>query len=1230
MSPPPAASTRAAWSLLAILLAASLRAGQGGPDAAGNTWYDVNSGCPVVADTFFLANTTNFVGGPVEGPISLGFRFPFYDRVVTQCWLHANGMIFFEPPRNIPHPVGLDIPTADGDGGFLAPYWSSVLRAGPSATWQSYPADGVFKATFNDVRPLDGTQPLQYEVYLFANGDIRMEYLAPSNGHAATIGMESFDETDGLVMRRDGVMFGGMTWPTPTPFSICISRKVALDCSAAQPIACGDRVDGVTPPAPPSRVEAYGCAAGTWDGREAVYELTLADVADVDVDLTGIGGRTMSAFLLADCNEFECLDAGTSLHADALPPGRYAVVVDAAAGSEGAFTLETACTSRTQPLACGETVSGSTAGGPSRLREHGCLPGTFADPEAYYLVDFVPPGDLNVSLTSALGHVVAIYDANAPVTPDACLAGGVGAAVVYDPPAGRYLVVVDGPTGSAGPYTLRLRCVPGLSCSGATPLACQDQAVSSTVGLPRRVDFYRCSGTRMDGPEAVFRVDNPTQQVVSFVLDTAEPDLAIALLSSCDESDCLDLDNDSISRDLAPGTYYVVVDGANGAAGDFTLSVVCGVGLEPAFLSVTGAAGACFVEHKRAWMTPTIMKADVLFAIDLTGSMGEERAGLQQNMQDIVTRLQSFIQDVGFGLVSYKDYPGQYVYSSPCPYSNTYGNGSEYPYRLELPITTSVAGIEAAVAALPPASGGYDDPEAYLRELHESVADPQVGWRPDSRRLVVDFGDELPHDCNVLACLGDVGTPLGVDPGRDALVGTADDLTLPGVMQEMLDARVALLHLDSSGGGRHWGSSGASYSYAEIWNCWASQCGGIATDLERDGRVPSGIDLSELVANLVRAQGARCDELRLVAEPAFASWLVSADPVYSDLALPAVEPFDIRVCVPPGMPVGIYTFRVDLTCSGIAVASQIIEVHVVDDCSASIVSTPPDTAICLGETATLDASGMGVVNCAGGPEWAWNDAAGNPIGQGPTLDVAPLETTTYSVTVYCTSDGGCAATEDVTVEVEEPPRLFTGTVSDASPCTVGLSLAWDDALFLDPSGTGSYNVYRSEIDCDDAMMRPPLSPPDLVAPAWIDQGTRGGRTYYYVVQAEDARRNAACAPVGPNNGGATSRVNLCLGPVTDEAPVTEPALLGWGLRARHHGQEVTMDWRRARPLLPDEHFHLLKGTDPSLLRRVNPEGDLSHAFVETDTSSRVQFFDVRIADSCERESADDEPPGFDP
>jgi hypothetical protein len=87
----------------------------------------------------------------------------------------------------------------------------------------------------------------------------------------------------------------------------------------------------------------------------------------------------------------------------------------------------------------------------------------------------------------------------------------------------------------------------------------------------------------------------------------------------------------------------------------------------------------------------------------------------------------------------------------------------------------------------------------------------------------------------------------------------------------------------------------------------------------------------------------------------------------------------------------------------------------------------------------------------------------------------------------------------------------------------------------------------------------------------------------------------------------------------------------WTLRGRHVGDVVTMDWTRARGLQAGEHFHLLKAApDPrGPFAMINPEGDLSLTWTETDLATRLQLFDLRIANRCEVVTADDEPPGDD-
>ncbi|MCB0760177.1 MAG: hypothetical protein KDC12_01550 [Flavobacteriales bacterium] len=94
-----------------------------------------------------------------------------------------------------------------------------------------------------------------------------------------------------------------------------------------------------------------------------------------------------------------------------------------------------------------------------------------------------------------------------------------------------------------------------------------------------------------------------------------------------------------------------------------------------------------------------------------------------------------------------------------------------------------------------------------------------------------------------------------------------------------------------------------------------------------------------------------------------------------------------------------------------------------------------DQTICIGETATLSASG--------GVEYEWNNGAGS----GATVEVSPTETTTYTVTAI--SANQCEGTDDVTVNVYPAVELTISGLSGTPYCVE------DDQSFTmtgEPSG----------------------------------------------------------------------------------------------------------------------------------------------------------------------------------
>ena len=302
----------------------------------------------------------------------------------------------------------------------------------------------------------------------------------------------------------------------------------------------------------------------------------------------------------------------------------------------------------------------------------------------------------------------------------------------------------------------------------------------------------------------------------------------------------------------------------------------------------------------------------------------------------------------------------------------------------------------------------------------------------------------------------------------------------------------------------------------------------------------------------------------------------------------------------------------------------VVGFEIIGSCAPEVTSLPRDATTCEGQPVALDASGMTVVDCDGVPQHEWSDGA-VVVGTTPRVVVTPTDTTTYTFTVWCSSDPTCVARAEAIVTVEHPPLFASAQARDVAACNVGIELAWPAATFSDPTGTGVYNVYRSTASCAAAVAAPPVLQ-GWTDTRWVDPSTTDGGTYHYVVEAEDARTSTACAPPGGDHGGAATRV--CLAPVTEVADAAPPEVVCAPLRATHFGDDATLLWPSARSLLSGEHFHLLHGLDrpTAPFTLATPEGFRGRQLTVSDTSSPLQFFDLRVANACEVESANEYPP----
>ena len=136
---------------------------------------------------------------------------------------------------------------------------------------------------------------------------------------------------------------------------------------------------------------------------------------------------------------------------------------------------------------------------------------------------------------------------------------------------------------------------------------------------------------------------------------------------------------------------------------------------------------------------------DLVFTMDVTGSMGSYINAAKKNIQAIARRLmQEEGYSVRFGLVAYRDHP---------PQDMTFVSKS-------FAFTPSVDKMAENLATLH-AQGGGDGPEAVEAGLKDTL---EMEWRDDAAKICVLIADAPPHGLGEAGDGFANGAPTGVDP----------------------------------------------------------------------------------------------------------------------------------------------------------------------------------------------------------------------------------------------------------------------------------------------------------------------------------------------------------------------------------------------------------------------------------------------------------------------------------
>ncbi len=117
-----------------------------------------------------------------------------------------------------------------------------------------------------------------------------------------------------------------------------------------------------------------------------------------------------------------------------------------------------------------------------------------------------------------------------------------------------------------------------------------------------------------------------------------------------------------------------------------------------------------------------ILEADVLFLVDVTGSMGEEIGQIRARIRDeIIPGIAEQIPDVRFSVARFADYPQR-------PFGTPAGRGErgDTVYRLEQASTEDLVAVQSAVDRLV-IEGGGDGPECGIEALYLTASGESIG-----------------------------------------------------------------------------------------------------------------------------------------------------------------------------------------------------------------------------------------------------------------------------------------------------------------------------------------------------------------------------------------------------------------------------------------------------------------------------------------------------------------------
>jgi hypothetical protein len=453
-----------------------------------------------------------------------------------------------------------------------------------------------------------------------------------STGDACKAGQCTGTPAEDCVCTKDSDCLDDGDKCNGTP--ICVSQKCVTDPTTV-----------VTCSAPADACSTSTCAAATGKCETTAQpdDKPCDDKnACTEGDTCKAGKCTPAKTISCDdknlCSDDSCNpDFGCTYASNTAPcsDGNICTTGDACAYGQcqpGAPVSTNNCTDKCVPewnISCGDSDAWATdiLGFTTVVSQYACNPSeTYDGPE--YTYQYTAPYDckMTATLTQETGFtdVIILDGAAGSCDSKACLAWGYASASIAAKTGKTYYIVVDGVSGSSGDFTISVGCVPDVEttcdddvdedadgktdcadldcakadacqapqCTAGLPISCggSDSWATYSFGATNSIDSYgSCSPYTYSGPEYAYSFAAKTsgKVQVSLSAESAPTDLLVlqaAADGSCSSDQCLDYDfgPTGVSFEAEAGkTYFLVIDGFNGAQGSYTIAVDCGVEAPP-------------------------------------------------------------------------------------------------------------------------------------------------------------------------------------------------------------------------------------------------------------------------------------------------------------------------------------------------------------------------------------------------------------------------------------------------------------------------------------------------------------------------------------------------------------------------------------------------------------------------------------------------------------------------